>query len=50
MPAGARIVVTVTGHGLKDPRWALRTADGGEVQPVRVPADVVSIADALGLG
>ena len=50
VPAGARIVVTVTGHGLKDPQWALRTADGSEVQPVRVSTDVVSIADALGLG
>jgi len=50
VPAGARIVVTVTGHGLKDPQWALRTADGTEVQPVRVTTDVVSIADALGLG
>lgn len=50
VPAGARIVVTVTGHGLKDPQWALRTADGTEVQPQRVSTDVVSIADALGLG
>ncbi len=49
VPAGARIVVTVTGHGLKDPQWALRTADGGEVAPMRVSADVVSIADALEL-
>ncbi|AEG45034.1 threonine synthase [Isoptericola variabilis] len=50
VPAGARVVVTVTGHGLKDPGWALRTADGSEVVPTRVSADVVSIADALGLG
>lgn len=49
VPAGARIVVTVTGHGLKDPQWALRTADGDEVRPQRVSTDVVSIADALGL-
>jgi threonine synthase len=49
VPPGARIVVTVTGHGLKDPQWALRTADGGEVVPVRVSADIVSIADALEL-
>lgn len=49
VPAGARITITVTGHGLKDPQWALRTPDGGDVQPVRVTADVVSIADALGL-
>ncbi len=49
VPAGARIVVTVTGHGLKDPQWALRDADGREVVPVRIQADVVAIADALGL-
>ncbi len=50
VPAGARIVVTVTGHGLKDPQWALRTLDGAEVDLVRVTPDVVSIAAALGLG
>jgi threonine synthase len=49
VPAGARIVITVTGHGLKDPQWALRTADGSEVVPVRISSDVVSIATALGL-
>ena len=49
VPAGARITVTVTGHGLKDPQWALRTADGSDVVPQRVSADVVSIADALEL-
>ncbi len=49
VPAGARITITVTGHGLKDPAWALRTPDGGEVAPTRVSTDVVSVADALGL-
>ena len=49
VPAGARIAITVTGHGLKDPSWALRTPDGTEVAPVRVSADVVAIAAALGL-
>jgi threonine synthase len=49
VPAGARIVCTVTGHGLKDPQWALKTADGSEVVPVRVPVDAVSAATALGL-
>jgi threonine synthase len=49
VPAGARIVCTVTGHGLKDPQWALRTADGSEVVPVRVPVDAVTAATALGL-
>ena len=34
------VVCTVTGHGLKDPQWALRKdLDGVEVSPVRVPVD-----------
>ena len=49
VPAGARIVCTVTGHGLKDPQWALRDADGAEVQPDRVPVDAFTAAGALGL-
>ncbi|WP_374970100.1 threonine synthase [Terrabacter sp. BE26] len=49
VPPGARIVCTVTGHGLKDPQWALRTADGGEVVPTRVSVDAYSAASALGL-
>ncbi|KAB7746170.1 threonine synthase [Nostocoides sp. F2B08] len=49
VPAGATIVCTVTGHGLKDPQWALRTADGGEVAPTRVGVDAYSAAVALGL-
>jgi threonine synthase len=47
---GQRVVCTVTGHGLKDPQWALRGEDGEPVQPVRVPVDAVSAAGALGLG
>jgi threonine synthase len=49
VPAGARIVCTVTGHGLKDPQWALRQADWSELVPVRVSVDAVSAAVALGL-
>jgi threonine synthase len=49
VPTGATVVCTATGHGLKDPEWALRAPDGGEVQPVRVPVDTVSAARALGL-
>ena len=49
VPADATIVCTVTGHGLKDPQWALRTADGSEVRPVRVSVDAYSVAAALGL-
>jgi threonine synthase len=46
---GQSVVCTVTGHGLKDPQWALRGPDGASVQPVRVPIDAVSTARALGL-
>jgi threonine synthase len=49
VPAGARVVLTVTGHGLKDPQWALRTADGSDVQPTVVPVDTAQIAQVLGL-
>lgn len=49
VPHGALITVTVTGHGLKDPQWALRTPDGAPVELTRVTPDVMSIADALGL-
>ncbi|MDO5738903.1 MAG: threonine synthase [Ornithinimicrobium sp.] len=49
VPAGATIVCTVTGHGLKDPQWALRNTDGSEVEPHQISVDVVSAAVALGL-
>ncbi|GAA2088529.1 threonine synthase [Brevibacterium salitolerans] len=49
VPAGSLVTVTVTGHGLKDPQWALKSADGGDTTPVRVPVDAVSAARALGL-
>jgi len=49
IPAGSRVVLTVTGHGLKDPQWARRIPGGGEVQPTVVPVDTAEIADVLGL-
>jgi threonine synthase len=49
VPAGARIVITVTGHGLKDPGWALTRPDGSEVQVERVGSDAADIARVLGL-
>ena len=49
IPKGSTVVLTVTGHGLKDPQWALRTADGGDVTPTVVPVDVAEIAGVLGL-
>jgi threonine synthase len=49
VPPGATVVCTVTGHGLKDPQWALKGADGADIDPVRVPVDAMSAAAALGL-
>ncbi len=43
--SGQRIVITVTGNGLKDPQWALADAP----EPVRVAVDAVAAARALGL-
>ena len=47
---GATAVLTVTGHGLKDPQWALKNEDGSEATPTKVPIDVAHIAEVLGLG
>ena len=49
IPKGSRVVLTVTGHGLKDPQWALRAADGSDITPTIVPVDTAAIADVLGL-
>ena len=49
IPKGARVVLTVTGHGLKDPQWALRRPDGSTVTPKSVPVDTTEIASVLGL-
>jgi len=46
LEAGKRIVVTVTGHGLKDPEWAVKAAPP---LPEAVPADVTAVAEALSL-
>lgn len=50
IPAGATVALTVTGHGLKDPGWALKREDGSEVTPTSVAPDVTEIASVLGLG
>lgn len=49
IPAGSTVVLTVTGHGLKDPQWALKRADGSEVSPTVVPVSVEDVAGVLGL-
>jgi threonine synthase len=45
LPAGSRIVCTVTGNGLKDPDWAI----SGAPAPVTVPVDAEAAAARLGL-
>jgi threonine synthase len=45
LPAGLRVVCTVTGNGLKDPEWAI----AGAPAPVTIAADSVLAAKALGL-
>ncbi len=47
--AGATIVVTVTGHGLKDAGWALKDENGGDIQPTIVNNNAAEVADSLGL-
>jgi threonine synthase len=49
VPPGVRIVCTVTGHGLKDPQWALKRADGTAVVPTQIAAEAYAAAVALGL-
>jgi threonine synthase len=45
VPEGARVVCTVTGHGLKDPEWAI----AGAPKPETVPVDADAAAGLLGL-
>jgi threonine synthase len=45
IPAGSRVVATITGNGLKDPDWAL----SGAPAPTTVTADAAVAAAALGL-
>jgi threonine synthase len=49
IPRGSTVVLTVTGHGLKDPQWALRTADGSDITPTVVANDTAEVAGVLGL-
>ncbi|SDY67456.1 threonine synthase [Micromonospora pattaloongensis] len=45
VPRGATVVCTVTGHGLKDPEWAISTAPS----PTTIKNDVLAAARALDL-
>jgi threonine synthase len=45
LPRGATVVCILTGHGLKDPEWAI----AGAANPVIVPPDAGAVAAELGL-
>jgi threonine synthase len=45
LPHGSRVVCTVTGHGLKDPEWAISTAPA----PTTINGDALTAAKELGL-
>lgn len=45
LPRGATVVCVLTGHGLKDPEWAIT----GAGHPPTVPADPSAVAAELGL-
>jgi threonine synthase len=45
LPKGKKIVITVTGNGLKDIQWILNEAD----KPITVPVDVKKAAKVIGL-
>jgi threonine synthase len=45
VPAGAVVVCILTGHGLKDPEWAI----AGAAAPVSVPNDAAAVAEELAL-
>lgn len=46
IPAGATVACVLTGHGLKDPDWAMSTAP----RPTRAAAEMGAILEQLGLG
>ncbi|MEW6058948.1 MAG: threonine synthase [Actinomycetota bacterium] len=45
LPTGATVVCVLTGHGLKDPEWAI----SGAMHPPTVAADPTAVAAELGL-
>jgi threonine synthase len=45
IPAGSTVVCVLTGHGLKDPEWAI----AGAGRPATVAADAAAVAAELGL-
>lgn len=49
VPRGSTVVLTVTGHGLKDAQWGLKSDDGTDASPQVVKAETSEVASLLGL-
>jgi len=49
LPNVNTVVVTVTGHGLKDPDWAFKDERGRSIKPKKVEATADAVAGILGL-
>jgi threonine synthase len=45
LDAGSTVVCVLTGHGLKEPDWAI----AGSPPPVTIPPEATAVARALGL-
>ncbi len=46
IPAGSLVAATMTGHGLKDPDCAIKTAG---FEPIVVPPDMSTVMRVIGL-
>ena len=49
LPTGKKIVITVTGNGLKDVQWILDGVSEGHGAPIVIPVNVQRAAEVIGL-
>ena len=49
LPTGKKIVITVTGNGLKDVQWILDGVSEGHRAPIVIPVNVQRAAEVIGL-
>ena len=49
LPTGKKIVITVTGNGLKDVQWILDGVSAGHGAPIVIPVNVKRAAEVIGL-
>lgn len=49
LPSGKKIIITVTGNGLKDVQWILDGVSEGHGAPIVIPVDAQRAAEVIGL-